>query len=110
MKYIFGVVLSMLSMNVFCGVTTGTTSVKEIYSYATAGIAGDIIFTVNEPISECTGFWGDSSTVGFKNNLSVILSAYHAGSPVLVYADETQKFSGSSANYCKLTIIRLRPK
>lgn len=95
-------------------VNSGTTTIKEIYSYADAGESGDVVFTVNEasPIgsSECVGFWMDSSAPGFKNNLSFLLSAYHAASPVLIYSKDTDLFPGSSGKYCRMTIIRFRPK
>jgi hypothetical protein len=95
-------------------VNSGTTTIKEIYSYADVGASGDLVFTVNaeSPIgaSECIGFWLDSTAPGFNNNLSFLLSAYHAASPVLIYGKDDELFPKSSGKYCRMTIIRFRPK
>lgn len=94
---------------VYAAVTSSTTTIKEIYSYTVIG-GGDVLLTLDTPPTGCDGFWLDSSDPGFKTVLSVALSAYQAQSPVMVYGDETQLFSGSSNNYCKATVVRLRPK
>lgn len=96
------------SFNGHAQVTTGTTSVSEIFTYADIGPDGDFVFTVEDPIEACDGFWGDSSSVGTSNVLSVLLSAYHAKSPLIIYADETKLFTRSSKKFCRLTTIRLR--
>lgn len=110
MKFIVALLCALVVSTAHAKVNTGTTTIKEIYSYALAGIEGDSIFTVNDSITECTGFWIDASEGGAETLFAVLLSAYHSASPVLIYADETKTFSASSANFCKATIIRLRPR
>lgn len=111
-KLLSAVFLTALSVSLptqAAKVNTATTTVKEIFSYSTID-NGSTIFTVNNPISTCAGFWLDAADPGFRSNLSVLLSAYQVSSPIIAYGESSQLFSGSSAKYCKLTTIRLRPQ
>jgi hypothetical protein len=59
----------------------------------------------------CFGYWMSPLDKGFSANLSVILSAYHANSNVIIYAktDTNKRWSGSSGNHiCKVDAIVLK--
>lgn len=84
-----------------------TTKVTELYSYTEVS-NGDVIFKISDEVSGCDGFWLDSISPGQKNVLAILLSAYHAQSPVIVYAKQTDLFPGSSQSFCKVTTLRLR--
>lgn len=82
--------------------STGQTTIKRLVSY---NQQGDVIFTVNNPSSNCYGYWISKSDAGFDANLSMVLAAYHAKSPVRVYGLNHIKWSGSSNFWCKLYAI-----
>jgi len=107
MKNLIYIFVLLVTLNVQAGVTTGVTTIGDIYTYADNE---DVIFTVNIDVNGCTGFWLEASNLGFRNQLSVLLSAYHASSPIYVYGDESKTFSGSSDKYCRLTILKLQAK
>jgi len=100
--------LALVANSVGAAVNSTTTTIDQIYSYAVAG-GGDALVVLKTNPTGCNGFWLDSADPGFNQNLSVVLSAYHAGSQVIFYGNETQTFPGSSQNFCKAATIRLMP-
>ncbi len=56
------------------------------------------------------GYWVDDTSNSNTNLLSTILSAYHANTKVMVYANENIDFSGMSIKQCKIQLIKLEPK
>lgn len=84
--------------------STEQTTIKRLISYNQYG-DGDVIFTVNNPSSNCYGYWITKSDAGFDANFSVILAAYHAKATVKVYGLNHIKWSGSGNFWCKIYAI-----
>lgn len=54
------------------------------------------------------GYWiRDSANAGTKNFISLALSAFHAKTPVRIYADQNTSWSGLAAKTCELQLITL---
>lgn len=72
--------------------------------------SGDVIFRLSAPIEECYGYWINKGEPGFEANLSMIIAAYQAKSPVVVYGlpAQSERWQGSSAHWCKLYAISYR--
>lgn len=87
---------------------SGTTKISLVYSYSEFG-GGDVYFTIENPIPECSkGYWFRNSDPGFEANMSMVLSAYHAKSPVVIYGLPDEPWSGTSQTACRLYAISYR--
>ncbi|MEZ8822893.1 hypothetical protein AB6E04_00945 [Vibrio amylolyticus] len=88
---------------------TSVTTVVSVSSYNKYG-AGDVIFRVANPIKQCSGYWINKGDPGFSANLSMLLAALQAKTPVIVHGltAETERWKGSSSVFCKLYQITLR--
>ncbi|WP_367987505.1 hypothetical protein AB2S62_13540 [Vibrio sp. NTOU-M3] len=89
--------------------SSGRTTITRVLSYNEFG-AGDAVFQVANPGSQCFGYWITKGDPGFEANLSMIIAAYQAKSTVIVHGltAENKKWAGSSHNWCKLYAIEYR--
>jgi hypothetical protein len=84
---------------------TVATKITQILSYTQFG-SGDVAFTVANPTTNCpTGYWLTKSDPGFSANYAIILGAYWSQNSVKVVGLPDQKWSGSSATFCKVYVI-----
>jgi len=83
------------------------TKISGINSYANFP-DGDTLFTVNAAHADCLGgYWLKMSDIGYKKNLSILLSAFHAQSNVIFYADNASVWPYSPSAMCHMTQIIL---
>lgn len=70
---------------------------------------GVVLVQLAQTSQDCpNGFWfQDSANSASSNLLSLALPAYHAGTPVMIYADENSDWSGLAAKECELKLIVL---
>lgn len=81
---------------------------KFIQSYNQWG-GGDVIFATENAVSGCeNGYWLAKSDTGFSANMAMLLSAYHAKSPLVVSAITDQQWAGSAGHFCKLYAVTLQ--
>ncbi len=82
--------------------------------FYTAYGSGDVIVkgtNAGGPGSPCeNGFWLRPDDAGFKSTLSALLSAYHTGVNIHIYADNsgttgTSRWAGSGGWYCRIDSI-----
>jgi len=69
---------------------------------------GDIIFTLanNSLQASCPyGFWIRATDSGAQSTLAHVEAAYHTGSPVIVWADTTTIWNGSSSSACLVWMV-----
>jgi hypothetical protein len=68
---------------------------------------GVVLITLENQNALCpNGYWfQDSANSGSKNLMAMALSAYHAKTPVLIYADESSDWPGLAAKECEVKLI-----
>ena len=87
-----------------------TTTISRLYTYSEqVGFDGDIAIKIaNPPIGCAGGFWVRSSTtMGYKNTVAFLLSAFHTGAQVHLGGLDDEIWKGSTANYCRLDEMSL---
>jgi hypothetical protein len=87
-----------------------TGKITRLYSYSEQmGFDGDIAIVTSNPVAGCEGgYWlRKASTEGYKNTLSFLLSAFHAGTNVQFGALSNELWPGSSAKFCRIDQISL---
>ncbi|RZM74789.1 hypothetical protein [Pseudoalteromonas rubra] len=52
-----------------------------------------------------SGYWLDKASTTNSNVYSVALSAYHAGTKVLIYGDDGADWTGLSSKECKIMLL-----
>lgn len=88
-------------------VGTPITKIALVSAYNQYG-GGDVVIRAQTNVAGCEdGFWMTKSDAGYSANLALILSAYHAKSPVTVYGLSEQIWAGSAGKFCKLYNIEL---
>lgn len=88
--------------------SSGLSKIYTLTSFSSYG-NGDVAVRLDSNGEVCTnGYYINKSDVGFDANLSMLLSAYHAGSSVIVRGHTDQLWSGSASAYCKLYSIEFR--
>jgi hypothetical protein len=109
MKKILALFLAVVCSSSFAGIVqSSVTKVTYLSSYNQYG-GGDVTVSVETKTVGCEdGFWLSKSDAGFPANLAMLLSAYHAKTPVMVYGLSDQIWVGSAGKYCKLYLIELR--
>jgi hypothetical protein len=86
-------------------VWTVPTKITEVLSYNQVG-GGDVAFSVANPTTNCpAGYWLTKSDPGFSANYAIILGAYWSQNSVKVVGLPDQKWTGSSATFCKVYVI-----
>lgn len=89
-------------------VGTPITKVSLVSSYNQYG-NGDVIFKVENPISECIdGYWLTKTDSGYPANMAMIIAAFQAKTSVVVSGLPDQLWYGSGGKYCKLYAFELR--
>ncbi|MDE1243547.1 hypothetical protein [Vibrio aestuarianus] len=101
----------LLAMPVMAASYIGSeeTYISSVISYNQFG-AGDVVFRLDKPIQQCHGYWINKGDPGFEANLSMIIAAYQAKSPVMIYGlpAQSEKWKGSRNHWCKLYQITYR--
>jgi hypothetical protein len=88
--------------------TGGFYKITKLYSW-NSYTNGSVLIQLDNSNSACPGgYWfQDAANSAPKNLLAVALSAYHAKTPVMVYADETSSFNGLGVKTCEIKLIVL---
>ncbi|WP_072682467.1 hypothetical protein [Arcobacter sp. LA11] len=102
LKKVCFILLSSYCLLVASVIPSGKTKVIQIYSFPTNEA---VLFKIENPIDECTGYFITKSDIGFDANLSMVLSAYHSKNKLVIHGVPEILFSGSSAKYCKASAI-----
>lgn len=103
-------VLSLLAASnvALAEVSAGPANVTKYYAYNDYG-SGDIIFFVNAttmPPGCANGFWLPPSAAGFKVIIAALQVAYVTQLPVVVNADPTALWPGSTTGqFCRVTSL-----
>ena len=85
------------------------TKINEINSYSGI-IDADTLIRVDDPHAACPGgYYLKITDIGFEKNISILLSAFHSQSNIVVRADgsESAAWPHSASRYCKITQIQL---
>ncbi|MFL0805248.1 MAG: hypothetical protein K6L81_16160 [Agarilytica sp.] len=87
---------------------TVTGKISALTSYSTYG-NGDVLFEMETLPSGCNGgFWLKKDDPGFSGNLSIVLSAFHAGTTVKAAGYDTELWPAApTVNYCRVTWLTL---
>lgn len=106
MKRFLAVILLMTSLSSQAMDTGGYYKITKLWVWG-GNVGGVVLIQLENINSNCpNGYWlKDSPDSGSKNMLSVILSAYHAKTPVMIYADENSDWSGLAAKECEIGLI-----
>lgn len=112
MKNLCVVFLVLFSSAVNAERVYSTGSIEKLYSYSEQGIYdGDIFIKISVTPSQCPGgFWlRNADTLGYKNTVSFLLSAFHSGTKVTIAgnSDQSNIWSGSSTPTCRMDQISL---
>jgi len=107
-RYLGLVVVGLLISSDSLGaiVDSGVTSVASLDVYPTLN-QGGVIFTIADPIAGCSGYWLNPSSSGYKDSLSVLLSAYHAKASVLVSGRTDVTWPHSANPWCEVYRLKL---
>jgi len=91
------------------GTINATTTITKLYTYEQAGFEGDLAIKIADvPVGCEAGFWVKSSTTtGYKNIVSFLLSAFHTGTQVHLSGNDSQRWTGSAQNFCRLDEMAL---
>ena len=105
MKYLFLLSSILLSQIVFGTETSPSSSIQKLISYSEYG-GGDVVVVLEENGTTCTnGYFLKKTDSGFDANLAMLLSAYHAKSPLRLDAHTSDKWDGSTGYYCHVYSI-----
>jgi len=76
-----------------------------MYSYPEYG-GGDFVFQTNISVPNCEGgFFMKQTDPGFKTSVAAVLSAQASGKTVVVWAEDSDLWPGSSDKTCRLYTI-----
>ena len=108
---LFSLILTIVlfSPSVFAERVVAESTISRIYNYEIAGSEGDLAIKIdNAPIGCEAGYWlKRSDTIGYKNSVSFLLSAFHAKSKIYLSGLTESRWQGSSGNYCQADIVAL---
>ena len=99
-----------VSLPALAGNTSVTTKIDKLYSYSEQqGFDGDIAIEISNPPAGCEGgYWLRSAdTLGYKNTLSFLLSAFHAKTSVTLTGNSNEIWTGSGSKFCRLDQMSL---
>jgi hypothetical protein len=86
-------------------VVHATGSVTVLLTYANFG-NGDVMVRLSSNHPSCVdGYWLSPSQPGFKTNLAFLLAARAAGEAVLIGAEDTLLWPGSTGRYCRIDFV-----
>jgi hypothetical protein len=104
---------AVLSSNTFAAVViVESVTIKSLNSYSEQGVYdGDIFITLENSPAGCPGgYWlRHADTIGYKNTVAFLLSAFHARTPVRLvgYNDTSNVWSGNGLVTCRMDQIGL---
>lgn len=106
-KIIIASLLGLLSFGALTAENTEQSSASKIqHIYAYAQFGGDVFISLQTNGAVCTGgYFLEKSDVGFQANFSMLLSAYHAQTPIKIHAHTDQKWTGSASYVCHVRSI-----
>ena len=110
MKKLFLIILVVASSNAYAARFSKVTTIKQIYSYSEQGVFdGDIAIIPDNKIAGCEGgFWlRKADTIGYRNTVSFLLSAFHSGTTVSFVGSDDDIWSGSGTKFCRVDQISL---
>jgi len=82
--------------------TSPSSHIKRLISYSQYG-NGDVYVQLESSGTICSyGYFINENSPGFKNNFSMLLAAYQAGTPVRIEAYDDRRWSGSSGVVCEI--------
>jgi hypothetical protein len=77
-----------------------------IWTYSDYG-NGDVVLTVQNPLPTCQdGFWIRMTDPGAKMLSAQLLSAFHAGTQLHIWANDHEMWTGSAGHYCRIYMAR----
>jgi hypothetical protein len=84
--------------------------ITQLDSYSSFEGRSDVGFRLDKAVGNCVGVWLKSTDPGFKQNASLVLSAYMADKKVVVWADDSSagRWSASGDLWCRVESIRLQ--
>lgn len=100
--------LMILSMICTAMDTGGAYKITKIFTW-NSFTNGTVVIQLENTNATCPGgYWfQDAANSGPKNLLAVALSAYHAKTSVMIYADESSSFAGLGPKTCEVKLIVL---
>ncbi|TQV86452.1 hypothetical protein [Aliikangiella coralliicola] len=100
-------ILMMLPMTAIAASEPSPMSkIKRVITYADYG-GGDVQVVLETNGTTCKdGYFFNKADPNFDGMLSMLLSAYHAKTRIILDGHTDQKWAGSSGYYCKLYSIR----
>lgn len=110
MKKIIAVAIFCVSANSFAGVISAqNTTITGVSSYGSGNVTGDILIKISGPVTGCeNGYYLPNNNEGKEEILSLVLSAFHAGTTVTINAYDSPRWPGSGANYCYIEAVHLK--
>ncbi len=75
-------------------------TIKRLIAYSKFG-NGDVYVELSTNSSTCShGYFINKTSAGYESTLSMLLTAYQANTPVILYGYKSNKWSGSTAPVC----------
>ena len=100
-KIILGL-LCFICVSAYASENSPKSTIKRLISYSNV-VNGDLYVSLANNGSSCAnGYFLNVDDKGFKVISSMLLAAYHANSIIHIDGITTVKWSGSSANVCKI--------
>jgi hypothetical protein len=85
--------------------SNGPVQITGMMTYSSSG-GGDVLFFISVPITGCPGgVWIRPTDPGFQQSVAAVLSAQIANRPVTVWVENSDIWTGSTENYCRLYAI-----
>ncbi len=104
-KYLLLLVVYQFSISVMAFSDTESSpksTIKRLIAYSKFG-NGDVYVELNTNSSTCkNGYFINKTSAGYEATLSMLLAAYQANTPVILYGYKNNQWSGSSAPVCEL--------
>ena len=108
MKKMMMLVLLSLSFSAQAMDTAGYFPIVRLWAWA--GYTNGVVLIQLDHVNPLcpNGYWlQDSANSGSKNIMALALSAYHAQTPVQIYADENSDWPGLATKECEIKLIVL---
>jgi len=82
--------------------------VTQLWTYT--DFNGDVVINVQTPVTQCQdGFWLRMTDTGAKQVYAAVLAAFHAQTPLSVYAYDDQLWTGTTGHVCRVYVIANAP-
>lgn len=92
----------------FAKVTSPKSQIDRLITYSKYG-RGDTYISLQQNDATCVhGYFVNKESEGYQAMISILISAYHAGSPVRIYAYDNNRWEGSSNPVCEMYSVELR--